>query len=189
MLARQLAALNEDDYLAFENDSPERHEYVAGQVFAMTGSTLRHAAITGNLFVAMKMHLKGSPCRVFMTDIKVRVQRDRAYYYPDLVVTCDPKHAELTPDQRIIDAPTLIVEVLSESTAAVDRREKMFSYRKLATLKEYMLVSQTERRVELYRRIGEVGWEERLYEPTDAVDLASVDLVLSMDEIYDDSSL
>ncbi len=189
MLARQLAAMNEEDYLAFEERSLERHEYVAGQVFAMTGNTLRHGAIALNLGAALKAHLKGSPCRVFMTDIKVRVARDCAYYYPDIVVTCDPKHAELTPDQRIIEAPSLIVEVLSESTEAVDRREKMFSYRKLPTLKEYMLVSQTERRVELYRRSGDVGWEERIYEPSDAVDLASVELVLTMDDIYDDTSL
>jgi len=189
MLARQFAAMNEDEYLAFEDHSQERHEYVAGQVFAMTGSTLRHAAITGNLFVALRTQLKGSPCRVFMTDIKLHVQRDRAFYYPDIILTCDPKHAELTPEQRIIDAPTLIVEVLSGSTEAVDRREKMFSYRKLPSLKEYLLVSQNERLVELYRRVGDVGWEERIYDPTDCIDLASVDLKLSMDDIYDDTGL
>ncbi len=189
MRAHLIESFSEADYLAFEENSPERHEYVAGQVFAMTGSTLRHAALALNLGTLLKAHLKGSPCRVFTTDIKVRVARDQAYYYPDIVVTCDPRHAELTPDQRVVEAPILLVEVLSESTEGVDRREKMFSYRKPPSLKEYALISQAERKVELFRRSGDVGWEQRLYDATDPVDLASVDLVLSMDEIYDDTGL
>jgi Uma2 family endonuclease len=189
MQALRLDTMSEDDYLVFENASPEWHEYVAGEIFAMSGASLRHATLTGNVFVALKLHLKGTPCRVFANDIKLRVAHDKAYYYPDLIVTCDPRHAELTSDQYVVEAPTLVIEVLSESTQGVDPREKMVSYRKLASLKEYVLVSQTERLIEVYRRTGDVGWGKYIYEPQDTVDLVSVSLNLGMDDIYDDTGL
>lgn len=182
-------SMSEEEYLAFENASPERHEYVNGEIFAMSGASLRHGAITLNLAAAFKHHLKGTPCRAFVNDIKLRVVRDQAFYYPDLMVTCDVRHAELGRDQYVIELPTLVIEVLSDSTEGIDRREKMASYRKLASLKEYVLISQTTRSVEVYRRTGDVGWEKRVYDPTDIVDLASVELNLTMDEIYDDTGL
>jgi Uma2 family endonuclease len=189
MHAQKLSTVTEVDYLAGEQQAEERHEFIAGEVFAMTGGSLRHATLGGNIFAALRSHLKGSPCRVFMTDVKVRVARDNAYYYPDVVVTCDARHAELGSDQYVVEAPTLIVEVLSSSTEGVDRREKMFSYRKLASLKEYVLVSQSERKVEVFRRTGDVGWDKLTHDPSDPVELVSVSLVLSMDEIYDDTGL
>lgn len=154
----------------------------------MTGSTLRHAALTLNIGALLKAHLKASACCMFTSDVKVRVVRDQAYY-PDDVVTCDPRHTELTVDQSVIEAPLLLVEVVAESTAGVYRRVKLFSYRNLPSLKEYALVSQTERKVEVFRRTGDVGWEQRIYDATETVDLASVDLLLTMDDIYEDSGL
>lgn len=189
MQAVQCVPLSEADYLAFEAKSLERHEYVAGQIFAMTGSTLRHATIAGNVFALVKAHLKGSHCRAFISDVKVHVARDAAYYYPDLVVSCDEQLAKLSPDQRIIETPVLIVEVLSESTEAIDRREKMFSYRKLSSLKEYVLIAQNERRVEVFRRVADVGWEQRIYDADDRVDLASIGALLTMDDIYEESGV
>src|SRR5690554_765826 len=90
MLSRKHRILSEEDYLRMELDSPVRHEYVAGEVFAMTGTTLRHNVIAGNLFVALRAHLRATPCRVFMADIRVRVEKANAHYYPDILVSCGP---------------------------------------------------------------------------------------------------
>jgi len=174
-----------EDYLALEARSPVRHEYVDGQVFAMTGATLRHNVIAGNVFAALRAHLRHGPCRVFMSDAKLRVAQHNAYYYPDVMVSCDPRLRQLGANDAAVDAPVLIVEVLSEATEAIDRREKMLAYRTLASLQEYMLVSQGTPGVELFRRRGDVGWQAVRFEPGEKVDLASIGLTLEFSTIYE----
>jgi Uma2 family endonuclease len=139
-----------EDYLAGEETSDIRHEYLGGLVYAMAGETLTQNQIAGNLYLALRRHLKGKSCRVFMSDIRVNfdLRNDEYYYYPDIVVTCDKRDTH----PRFVHYPKLIIEVLSESTERVDKREKFFAYTSMASLEEYVLVSQASKEVTFFRR-------------------------------------
>ena len=112
MLNEQLQYVGPEDYLRLEAQSSERHEYVAGGIYAMTGASLRHNIIALNLASALRAHLKASPCRVFIEGVKLHVARDNAYYYPDIIVSCDPRLQTITGESMVIDQPTVLVEVL-----------------------------------------------------------------------------
>lgn len=189
MLNEKLEYVTPEDYLKLEAQSPLRHEYVAGGVYAMTGASIRHNVIALNLAAALRAHLKTSPCRVFMEGVKLHVARDNAYYYPDVMVSCDPRLERLGADETAVDQPVVLIEVLSASTAGIDRREKMTAYRKLASLKEYVLVEQDERRVEVYRRVGDVGWEHIVLDAADALELPSLEFRLALAGIYEDTGI
>lgn len=180
---------SEADYLAMEAQSPVRHEYVAGQIYAMTGASLRHNVIALNLATALRTHLRGSPCRAFFSDARLHIAKQQSYYYPDVMVTCDPRHLQLTSADTLIETPRLIVEVLSISTEATDRREKLLAYRSLPSLLEYVLVSQEAPRIEVHRRQGDIGWEVVILSPGDAVEFASVELRTDFAAIYEESGL
>ncbi|BCX80450.1 hypothetical protein MIT9_P0023 [Methylomarinovum caldicuralii] len=169
------------DYLSGEQASAIRHEYVAGQVFAMVGATRAHNVVTLNIAAFLRHHLRGTPCTAYMSDMKVCVEAADAFYYPDVAVSCEP----LPPQGMFLSEPVLIVEVLSPSTANIDRREKRLNYQKLSSLREYVLVSPEEIRVEVYRRGGE-GWAELdVYEAGDeTVALNSVAAKVPLAEIY-----
>lgn len=186
MLNRQLKAIAPDEYLRFEAGSDIRHEYVAGAVYAMTGASIRHNLIALALASALRQHLKTSPCRVFMEGVKLHVARDNAYYYPDVMVSCDPRLEQLSANDMVVDKPVVLIEVLSESTAGIDRREKMLAYRKLASLKDYVLVEQETRSIEVFRRIGDVGWEHITLDAADTLELPSLEFRLPLEEIYAD---
>jgi len=115
MLATDPLYISPEDYLAAEETSPTRYEYRDGEVFAMTGGTLNHNVIIGNLFFALKSHLRGSGCRIFTENVKTRIKERNAFYYPDLVISCDDR--DQPSDQQYIEYPRLIIEVLSPSTA------------------------------------------------------------------------
>ena len=176
--------LDEAEYLALEARSPVRHEYVAGEIFAMTGASIRHNIIAGNLYTALRTHLRGTPCRALMEGVKLRLKKERSYFYPDVMVTCEARLLELDASTQIVEDPVLLIEVLSPTTEGIDRREKLRAYRTLPGLKEYALVSQDECRVELYRRRGDIGWDIITFEPGDQVELASVELSLPIADIY-----
>lgn len=139
-------------FLEWENAQPERHELYRGEVFAMVGVKRIHGMVAGNIFAALKQALKGSPCQAFTEALKVQVGAD-SIFYPDVFVTCDA--ADLTTDY-IFRAPSMIVEVLSDTTQAYDRGLKFTHYRSIATLKEYVLIDPDLRLIEVYRR-GENG--------------------------------
>ncbi|MDO9244394.1 MAG: Uma2 family endonuclease, partial [Rhodocyclaceae bacterium] len=120
MLNEKLEYVTPEDYLKLEAQSPLRHEYVAGGVYAMTGASIRHNVIALNLAAALRAHLKTSPCRVFMEGVKLHVARDNAYYYPDVMVSCDPRLEHLGADETAVDQPVVLIEVLSASTAGID---------------------------------------------------------------------
>lgn len=147
--AQPAAPLNREAYLSWEAEQPEKHEYLAGEVFAMVGVRREHAVVTLTLGSQLRSHLKGTPCQAFVADMKLFVEAAEAYFYPDVMVTCDERdrRAELA-----IEHPVLVVEVLSDSTAAYDRGAKFAAYRKLPSLQEYLLVDVDQRRLELYRR-------------------------------------
>lgn len=184
----QIAIISEADYLAGEALPGPRHEYVRGDIFAMTGASKTHGTIAGNVFVAIRNHLRGSPCRVWMADMKVHIDSAGCYYYPDLVVTCSPR--DLAPDapKHYVDAPTLVIEVLSPSTESVDRREKWMNYRQLPSLREYVLIDQERQWTEVFRRCDN-GWLQDIATPGEALVLQSIDLTLGLAEIYEDTDL
>lgn len=179
--------LSLEEYLVQEERTEERNEYVAGEVFAMVGTTPLHNQISLNVASALRTALKGRPCRVFMSDLKLRVISADAFYYPDVFVTCGAatpgKEAKLAVDAQ------LVIEVLSDSTSAYDRGDKLHAYRKLPSLQEYVLVSQNLRRVELYRRGPDVGWTFLTFERDEVVKLTSLNLELPLAAIYEDTDV
>lgn len=176
----QLKYLSVEDYLDGEQHSDIRHEYVAGQVYAMTGASRHHNLIAGALYAALHAHLRGGPCRVFMADLKVRVADN--FYYPDVMVSCTT-----SPHAYYEIAPVLIVEVLSPTTEARDRMEKRLAYQSLPSVKEYVLMSQVAMRVDVFRRTDE-GWELEQFNEHDVLRLESVGLVVPVEEVYRDAA-
>jgi Uma2 family endonuclease len=185
MLTHEYTPVSEEEYLRLEAQSPIRHEYVKGEMFAMMGGTLRHNTIALNLAAALRSHLRNTPCRAFMNDVQVRVAKTNSYYYPDLLVTCARGEQSMDLNAVTVDDPVLVIEVMSTSTEATDRREKLLAYRTLASLSEYVLISQDEARVEIHRRRGDIGWEKIEYSGAETVELASIGLQISMREIYE----
>ncbi len=153
-------ALSLFDYLAFDSESQERHEYVGGRIYAMTGGTMRHSRIALNVASMLGNRLGGSPCQVFINDMKLHVQATDSVYYPDVFVYCG---SSIANDEKVAQDATLVVEVLSDSTAEIDRREKLVAYQKLPGLRAYWIVSQTEQRVEVYSRDAEGRWQAIAY--------------------------
>ncbi len=176
-----LPILTVEDYLHAETNSPIRHEYIGGYVFAMAGASEEHNLIAGNLHALLRPHLRGSSCRVFMSDMKVKIQDD-IFYYPDLLVTCNPQDNH----RYFKTQPNLIIEVLSESTESIDRREKLIHYQTLETLKEYVLVSQNQMQVEVYRQDTPGNWTVQILEKENDLILESVGLTVTMPQIYED---
>jgi Uma2 family endonuclease len=180
-----LPLLSVDDYLALERRSEVKHEYVGGQIFAMVGVRDVHNTVALNIASRLRDGLRGGPCRVYIADMKVRVDPADTLYYPDVFVTCDGRDTEPYFKRH----PILVVEVLSPATETVDRREKLRNYRLLDTLQEYVLVSLDRRQVEIYRREGPGEWGVDTLNPGDAVALASLGLTLSFDDIYEDTGI
>lgn len=147
--------LTADEYLAHEARAEVRHEYVNGQIFAMTGATEAHNVISGNLYALLHTELKGSACRAFINDMKVKVELANSFYYPDIMVTCEPFDGKSVFKQE----PILIAEVLSPSTSHIDRREKLVAYRQLSSLRQYLIVHQNKYRIESYRKDIAEKWE------------------------------
>jgi Uma2 family endonuclease len=174
------SVLTVEEYLHYEELSDIRHEYIQGQVYAMSGGSREHDLISGNIYMALRIHLDGGRCQVFSANMKVKINRLDLFYYPDVSVTCNPQDQE----KYFLESPCLIVEVLSPSTERIDRQEKLINYRELKSLQEYVLVSQTEKKVEVYRRGDRSEWNLETFDQDDIVELQSVGLQLPLSEIY-----
>lgn len=175
-----------DDYLALEEHSPEKHEYLAGEIFAMVGATDAHVTITMNLAFLLRPHVRGRPCRLYMLDMKLRVETADAFFYPDLLVTCTPEdHAS----PRFKSQPTVLVEVLSKTTAAFDRGQKFAIYRQIPSLREYVLIEQERMSVECFRRDERDRWVLQSYGPGDRVELSSLEFSSPIEALYEDVAL
>lgn len=171
-----------EDYLEFEQHSRIRHEYIAGEIFAMTGVTKQHNRIAGRLYLAFANRLKGSQCDAYMSDVRVKlhVNRDVHVYYPDVMVACDRDSRE----DRYVANSKLIVEVLSTSTAGIDRHEKRVAYRGIAELEEYVIVAQEAIEVTVLRRAK--NWEPEILQSCEPMlELRSIGLSLSLAQIYE----
>src|SRR5205085_5153555 len=143
--------LSAEEYLAIERKAEYKSEYVDGVMYAMAGSSERHNLIAGNIITELNIQLRTTPCKVYPSDLKVRVPDSRKFFYPDVSVVCG--ETKFADDERdVILNPVLIVEVLSESTAAFDRGKKFQSYQQIESLQEYLLVAQDEYVLEHYLR-------------------------------------
>ncbi|MBK6714126.1 MAG: Uma2 family endonuclease [Burkholderiales bacterium] len=174
-------------YLAWEAEQDGKHEYQAGEVVAMGGARQAHVLVSLRLASWLLRQLDGSPCRAYMSDMKLLIEAADAYYYPDVMVSCDPadRRAELA-----ITAPSLIAEVLSDSTASRDRGLKFTHYRLIPSLRDYLIIDPEHRRIELYSR-AEQGWLLReaglgVAPPTAELPLDSLGLRLRCDDVFAD---
>ncbi|MDT4289388.1 Uma2 family endonuclease [Methylomonas sp. MO1] len=169
------------DYLQGELVSDIKHEYINGDVYAMAGAKRSHNIISMNLSGLVFSHLRGTPCRVFNSDMKVNIQtaQDDCFFYPDLHITCSATDTA----EHYNSQPKLIIEVLSDTTERYDRAEKFHHYRKLSSLEEYVLIAQDTQRVECYSRDNQ--WDLRLYQGGDRAVLQSIGLELAVAEIYE----
>ncbi len=188
---RQPQLMTPQEYLAWEEQQSIKHEYIDGEVFAMTGGTIPHNDIAINLTSALKNHLRGKGCKVQMADAKVGISPSGPFYYPDVMVTCDQSDRTA---RKIIYHPILIMEVLSPSTEAFDRGRKFGNYRRIDSLKEYVLIDADRMSVECYRRNQQGTWELSPYIPEEIgtngieieIQLQSVDFHCPISLVYED---
>jgi Uma2 family endonuclease len=182
----QTPYISPEEYLQAEEHSPIKHEYRDGEVYAMAGASDSHVTISGNLFALLRSHLRGTGCRVYIADMKARIESLNRYYYPDVLVTCDERDRELLTFKR---HPCLIVEVLSKTTEAFDRGNKFADYQELETLQEYVLISTNRQRVDCFRRNPEGLWVLQSFTPGSKLHLTSVDFQIGLEELYEDAIL
>jgi Uma2 family endonuclease len=170
-----------DEYLAWEAGQQERHEYWDGEVVAMAGGTKKHNRVAINWVQRLNAAIGDRDCEVYINDVKVQVQANRKYFYPDVVVTCD----ERDQDTQLVHYPCLIVEVLSPSTEAVDRGAKFTYYRRFTTLREYILIQPEQPIVEVFSRNAADKWELAEYGIDDAIHLESIGCSIVVKDLYD----
>lgn len=176
------ARLSYDEYLALEQTSEAKHEFVAGEVRAMGGGSIEHGRLASRFTHLLRVALGERPCEVFSSDTKIRIDASDRTTYADLFVVCGSlQRSEV--DAEAVTNPIVIVEVLSESTEAYDRGKKFQHYRRLPSLQDYVLVSQQERLAEVWRREGDL-WRVTEHGAGDAIQLESLGVDLSLDQLY-----
>ncbi len=162
--ARRTPPLTVEEFLEMEEASPTKHEYVAGQIHALSGATERHNRLALNIAAQLWAAARGGPCRVYGSDMRLRISDD-AVYYPDVQVVCDPANTH----QMYTTSPCLVVEVLSPSTSSIDLREKLMAYRRIESLRAYVIVFQDARRVLRHYRAEGDAWFDALHSAEDSV--------------------
>jgi Uma2 family endonuclease len=178
--------LSVDEYIAGELKSEVRHDYFDGRVSAMADTNVMHCTIAGNFFGEIGRQLRGKKCEAFNSDMKVHFQNfgDDGFYYPDVMVNCDPAGQQ----PYFCDTPCLIVEVVSPETEQIDRREKWFAYRKLASLHTYILASQEKREVTVYHREGD-GWRKTILIGDSTLTVPEMEFSVRLDALYAQTEL
>ena len=172
------------DYLVWETEQPERHDFVGGEAYAISGGEDRNATVAGNVYIALREHLRSTPCRVYAVDVRLHVRARNNYFYPDVMVTC----SEADRASRLSKSdPVLIVEVLSKSTEAYDRGEKFANYRAIDALSEYVMIDINTRRVDLYRKGADGLWvlhPAEMMQADACITLASVKLKIDAATLF-----
>jgi Uma2 family endonuclease len=177
--------LTPEDYLAIERSTEQKSEYLNGEMFAMGGASRQHNLIVTNTVRELSVQLKKRPCKVYANDMRVKVSSTGLYTYPDLVVACGEERFDDHQKDTLLN-PTVIVEVLSDSTEGYDRGEKFEHYRKLESLSDYLLIAQKKHHVECYQRRPDNRWLlTETNDLQDSVRLTSIDCELALAEIYD----
>ena len=177
--------LRPEDYLAIERKSELRSEYIDGEIFAMTGASRNHNLIVANSIGELRQQLKGKPCEVYTNDMRVKIPSANVYTYPDVVVVCGEPQFEDSFVDTLLN-PTLIIEVLSESTESYDRGKKSAYYRTIESLAECLLIAQDEYKIEQYGRQNDGRWLLSETRSLDGVlELPSIQGILTLNEVYD----
>lgn len=179
--------ISPEEYLEGERMSEIRHEYIDGYVYAMAGASDDHNRIAGNIFAHLHEKLRGKRCEAFINDMKVRVPPEisDAFYYPDVLVTCDPKDDE----KYFRESPTILFEVLSPDTERIDRREKALAYFAIPSVKVYVLVEQSRIGLTVLQR-SDTGWKSRMITSlSDTLMLPEIETEIPLERIYERTSL
>ena len=171
-----------EEYFPWEFQQDIRYEYVKGEVIAMTGGTIPHNDIALNFYTALRPHLRSRGCRVNVSDVKLQVSHNSLYYYPDVIVSCDPQDLKA---RKFIENPTIIAEVLSPGTSARDRGEKFTNYLKISSLQEYLLIDSEKISVERYCRGEGKMWLYYPYTDGDIITLSSIEFELAIALLYE----
>lgn len=171
-----------EDFLQWEDQQLEKHEFIQGEVFAMGGARREHVVVAGNVFALLKQHLRSTPCQAYIADMKLRVEKLDAFFYPDVMVSC---HADDRQAEQYLLYPTVIIEVLSDSTEAYDRGAKFAAYRLLPSLKEYVLVEIKAQRLEIFRRTDNDDWLLHVCEASENVFLTSLEVNFNLVDVFE----
>ncbi|KYC44068.1 hypothetical protein WA1_02695 [Scytonema hofmannii PCC 7110] len=172
--------MSAEEYLIWEPTQEERYEYWDGELLAMSGGTRNHNRVCGNFFRLLDDALVDRVCEVYIVDVKVQIESEQKYFYPDVVVTCDER--DLNP--QLVQFPCLIIEVLSPSTEAADRGKKFAKYRQSSTLQEYVLVQVAQPGVEVFRRNEQGKWVLSEYNLDEILPLESVNVEIAIADLY-----
>ncbi|MBD2666801.1 hypothetical protein B6N60_02143 [Richelia sinica FACHB-800] len=175
--------LSPEEYLELEKNSPIKHEYIQGQIYAMAGASDAHVTITTNLVALLRNHIRGTGCRLYVADMKARIETLNIFYYPDIMITSYSRDTEFDYFKCY---PSLIIEVLSPATEAFDRGDKFSDYQELETLQEYALVSQNRQRIDCFRRNSQGRWELYSYRENQELELNSVNFKCLLTDVYED---
>jgi Uma2 family endonuclease len=172
-----------EEYLAWERKAPFKNEYLSGQILAMSGASRAHNLITGNIFTGLYNQLVNRDCEAYASEMRVKARPITSYFYPDVAVVCDEPRFEDDVFDTLLN-PTIVVEVLSRSTAAYDKGEKFEAYKQITSLQEYILVSQDRVNVERHFRLGTQWRAIEFQELADVLPLDSIRCELPLGHIY-----
>ncbi|MBF0120888.1 MAG: Uma2 family endonuclease [Desulfobacterales bacterium] len=185
MLAEKINVITEKEYLEIERASKIRHEYHDGEIFSMAGASGNHNLIISNIIRELGNQLRKTPCRVFPSDMKLRVEEINSFVYPDIMIVCGEIKFFDNNCDVLLDAD-LIIEVLSDSTESYDRGKKFSYYRQLKSFKEYLLISQKERRIQSFFKNEKAYWQfSEANDKQDEIILESIGCKLKLDDVYD----
>ena len=185
MSQKILTLVSPEEYLRLERQAAYKSEYLNGEIFAMSGANRQHNLIAGNIFGELRQQLKNRPCQSYVSDMRVKVSSNGLYTYPDVIVVCGEPEFEDKELDTLLN-PTVLIEVLSQSTERYDRIAKTSYYRTIESLREHLLVAQHEVRLEQYLRQSDGQWTQMQYTSTsEVVQLTSIDCSLQLTDIYD----
>jgi len=180
--AEQLS-MTAQEFLTWEESQEEKHEFLQGETFAMGGARREHVVASLNIASYLKQHLRNTPCRAYMSDMKLQIEQLDAYYYPDVMVSCSQSDQQA---EQFLTQPRLIIEVLSDSTEAYDRGNKFAAYRKIESLQEYVLINIKHKRVECFNRTENNDWLLHDYSNETSATFSSLELSIPLEEIFED---
>lgn len=185
---KKIDYFTEEAYLHYELSATVKHEYVDGQIYAMAGASENHNLISGNIFFHLRNARRGQSCKVFSSDMKLRIPESHVYYYPDVMLVCQRSEID---DDYYKHQPCLIAEVLSKSTQTTDRREKLLNYQKIASLRYYLMIDSSQKQVDYLQRDESGIWQTAMLEQGESllVQCADYQAILTLDSIYEDVNL
>lgn len=185
MTAQPQPYCSPEDYLMFERTSEAKHEYIAGNIYAMSGGSARHNRIAGSTYASLYAQLRRRDCTVYLSDMRVKAVQIELYTYPDITIVCGNEQFEDAKEDTLVN-PTIIIEVLSPSTEKYDRGKKFQHYRTILSLREYILIAQDSYHIERFLRQSDNTWVlSEATDPMGSIELTTIQAVLNVEEIYE----